>query len=157
MKKLLSIIVLLIATATTARAEVEFGNVAIGADFVYGSHLEGPGMGVKLRSDLIAGLRGEVSAHHFFKKHGLYMWDVNADLQYQIPLSGQASLFTVTGLAVLMQDGNNADSQTKLGVNVGGGLEYDITAHLSLNMGVKYTFASHLHQWVVGPSVIYHF
>ena len=68
---------------------------------------------------------------YFFKKNGVSAWNINANVEYlfRIPNSS-VILYPLAGLNVLGWSGEGSDS--KLGLNLGAGVEIPINSSLGI-------------------------
>ena len=145
MKKVLLTIVLC-AMALVGYAQK--GEMMAGAQFILGAGqgITTPGLGAKFSYSITDPWRLAASANYGFKNKGISTWDVNVDAHYQFffgkgmrayPLAG----FTVMGYhyGITPEEGFYGDydmgdskathysaNSTCVGVNLGGGFQYDI-------------------------------
>lgn len=166
MKKILLAVIVTLATIGTASAEK--GHFSLGGNVLYGTCVSNIGLGVKGQYEIINHLRVEASFNYFFKnsvkfgnvKSNYYMWEANANVHYAIPLSTKFDIYPLAGLTVANLD--NADDKayhahTKVGVNLGAGVDFNLNSHVSLNFEVKYTLVRDLDQAVFALGAVYHF
>ncbi|MBO7602121.1 MAG: outer membrane beta-barrel protein [Bacteroidaceae bacterium] len=133
MKKYLFMLVALLTMSTAAFAQK--GVTGFGVNGAY-DDLNGQfGIGVKLQYGFINQLRGEVSGDFFFKKNDLSLVDVNGNLHFVVPVVDKFNVYPLAGLNIAFF---NHDIPTRLGVNLGGGLEYFITDTVKIGGEAKY-------------------
>ena len=167
MKKLL---LLACAAVMSLSASAQAGDKALGAQLVFGSETNGIGLGVKGQYYFTDKIRGEASFDYFLKKKGISMWDINANAHYLFdvadkvkvyPLAGlgythwsyKYDLSKITDIAGLKAEGSDG----RLAVNLGGGVDYELTDNITLNAELKYQIISNYNQLVLGVGVAYKF
>lgn len=131
-----------VAAFISVTAFAQQGDFKAGLNLVYGSEIENPGIGVKAQYYILDEVRPEASFTYFFKKDGLKLWDINANLHYLFDL-GTVAVYPLAGINyshVSADFGNNISaSEGKIGANIGGGIEYPLNDAISLGAEVKYT------------------
>ena len=132
------------------------GIQAFGAHFSYGTEIESIGIGVKYQYNITDNIRLEPSMNYFFENKGVDMFDFNANAHYLFPMSSSnVRVYPLAGLTFARWDFGKVVS--RLGVNVGGGAEFDITDKLILNFELKYQVVSDLDQAVFNVGLAYTF
>ena len=162
MKKLL---LLVCAAVMSLSASAQAGDKAIGAQVVFGSETNNIGLGVKGQYYFTDHIRGEASFDYFFKRKGLSMWDVNANVHYLFDVADKFKVYPLAGLGYtnwsykLEYDNVTLAKGTdgRLAVNLGGGAEYELTKDLSVNAELKYQIINNYNQLVLGVGVAYKF
>ncbi|MBR3453239.1 MAG: porin family protein [Muribaculaceae bacterium] len=167
MKRILLVIVM---AATMVMVHAEGGKWAVGGQVVYGSKAETAGVGPHVKYCLTDAFRANLSGNYYFKHSGVNAFDVNLEANYLFGIGEKVRLYPLAGvcLGIWHADGVNisyggmnlgVDGQTesKVGANVGGGFEYLLGDHLSLNAEVKYQIISHASQVVFGIGASYRF
>ena len=118
------------------------GATSVGINLNYGMHedYKNFGVGVKTQYEFIDNVRGEASYNYFFKKDYLTMYDVNLNVHYLFNAGGLRiyPLAGVTLLGTSLEVLGVKASDSDLGFNVGGGLEFPITNALKFNAEAKY-------------------
>ena len=133
------------------------GIQAAGVHLSYGTEIESFGIGVKYQYNITDNIRLEPSMNYFFENNGVDMFDLNANAHYLFPMASNIRVYPLAGLTFSSWDaGKGIDNVTRLGVNLGGGAEFDIADNLMLNFELKYQFVSDLDQAVfnVGIAVL---
>jgi outer membrane protein X len=138
------------------------GIKGIGAHLSYGTEIEMVGLGLKFQYNITDNIRLEPSMNYFFKNEGINQFDVNANAHYLFPMSSNIRIYPLAGLTFARW---NFDSEfemfsndvTRLGVNLGGGAEMDITSNLLINCELKYQFVSDLDQAIFNIGIAYIF
>ena len=162
MKKLL---LLVCAAAMSLSASAQAGDKALGAQLVFGSETNSLGFGVKGQYYFTDHIRGEGSFDYFFKRKGLSMWDVNANVHYLFDVADKFKVYPLAGLGYTnwsyKYEFEGAPviegSDGRLAINLGGGAEYELTKNLSVNAEAKYQIISNYNQLVLGVGVAYKF
>lgn len=135
----------------------------IGAHINYGTKIESVGLGVHYRYGITDAVRLEPSASFYFKKDGVSMFDLGANVHYLIPLADKLILYPLAGAAFSSWrfDGFGVDefkdTASRLAVNLGGGLEVPVSEHVAVGAEVKYQIIKDLNQLVVGLNLSYKF
>ena len=170
MKKLL---LLVCAAVMSLSASAQAGDKALGAQLVFGSETNNIGLGVKRQYYFTDQLRGEASVDYFFKNKGFSMWDINANVHYLFDVANKVKVYPLAGLGytnwsytndviVIDENGNKRTTEFKgsdgrLAINLGGGVEYELTKDLSVNAELKYQIISNYSQLALGVGVAYKF
>lgn len=131
------------------------GIQAAGVNLAYGTKIESVGIGVKYQYNFTDNLRFEPSLNYFFEKDGVDMFDLNGNVHYLFPMASNVRVYPLAGLTFARWDLGKV--ATRLGVNLGGGAEMDITDNLMLNFELKYQFVSDLDQAVFNVGIAYMF
>ena len=164
------IILFFVMASTMLMAYAESGEWAVGGQVVYGSKAETAGLGPHVKYCLTDAFRASLSGNYYFKHSGVSAFDVNLEANYLFNVGEKIRIYPLAGvvLGIWHADGVNVsyggmdfgvDGQTdsKVGANVGGGFEYLMGDHLSLNAEVKYQIISHASQVVFGIGASYRF
>ena len=134
------------------------GIQAAGVHLSYGTEIESFGIGVKYQYNITDNIRLEPSMNYFFENNGVDMFDLNANAHYLFPMASNIRVYPLAGLTFASWDaGKGVDNITRLGVNLGGGVEFDIADNLMLNFELKYQFVSDLDQAVFNVGIAYMF
>ena len=167
MKKIL---VLCVMAMAMLMANAESGEWAVGGQVVYGSKAETAGLGLHLKYNLTDAFRANLSSNYYFKHDGVSAFDVNLEGNYLFNVGEKVRVYPLAGvvLGIWHADGIDVsyggmdlgvDGQTdsKLGCNLGGGIDYLMGEHWGLNAEVKYQIISHASQVVFGIGASYRF
>lgn len=134
------------------------GIQAAGVHLSYGTEIESFGIGVKYQYNITDNIRLEPSMNYFFENNGVDMFDLNANAHYLFPMASNIRVYPLAGLTFSSWDaGKGIDNVTRLGVNLGGGAEFDIADNLMLNFELKYQFVSDLDQAIFNFGIAYMF
>ena len=86
------------------------------------------------------------------------MWDLNANAHYLFDITEKFRAYPLAGLTVVNKSYTDVDdSITRLGLNLGGGCEYDVTPSVVLNAEFKYSIVSTIDQAVFSLGAVYKF
>lgn len=164
-------------------AFAQTGEKAVGLNVSYGTEIKNIGIGVKGQYNFTDAIRAEASFDYFLKKDGLSMWDMNLNAHYLIALGDKLKVYPLAGLSFTNwksdikwevdddfgddyfdddyfdddDDDLGSWSESKFGLNVGGGLQYDLTDKLIFNAEAKYQFISDFDQFVFSVGLAYKF
>lgn len=157
MKKSLALVVVAIITVLAASAQHK-GEMAVGGNFLYGTEINSVGIGPKFQYNILDRLRAEASFNYYFKNNGFHMWDINANAHYLFPIASKFRAYPLAGLTVVNKCYSKTDdSVTRFGLNLGGGVEYDVRPNIGLNAEFKYSIVSSIDQAVFGVGAVYRF
>lgn len=142
------------------------GQKAVGLNLSYGTEISNLGIGAKGQYNFTDAIRVEASFDYFLKKDDLSMWDVNVNAHYLFPVK-DLKIYPLVGLTYTnwkdsfdYWDGIKDyydDSEGKFGVNLGGGVQYDINDNWAVNFEMKYQIIGDFDQAVFGFGVAYKF
>ncbi|MEG0559494.1 MAG: porin family protein [Muribaculaceae bacterium] len=153
MKKLLCIAVCVLGFAGASFAQK--GNVALGLHVSNATEINQMGLGVKVQCFISDAIRIEPSFNYYFKKAGIDMWDVNANVHYVFNVADQFNVYPLAGLVFSHWSG--ASSFNRFGANLGAGAEYYFTEKIGMSAEVKYQFVKDVSQCAFSLGVNYKF
>lgn len=157
MKKIFTIVCLLMLGVGVGYAQVHQGETAVGAKVVYGSEIESLGLGAHFQYGILDQLRGEVGFNYFFEHNHLSWWDVNLNAHYLVALKNdQFYIYPLAGLNYTMTK-LAGDEENHVGLNLGAGLEYEFNEHWGANVEYRHTIIRKVDQGVIGFGVNYKF
>lgn len=155
------------------------GKQSVGVGVNYGTEISNIGLGAKYQYGLTDALRLEGGFDYFLKKDGVNMWDINLNAHYLFPLAEKFKVYPLAGLTYTRWGIHDVDydlgeyseyseysdddldtdggSTGKFGVNLGAGLQYDLSEKLAVNAEIKYQLISDFNQVVFGVGVAYKF
>ena len=121
------------------------------------------GVGVQGRYNFTKEIRGAASFNYYFKSDNVSAWDINANAQYLFPVGKGFTLYPFAGLTYLhatahiddLVAGANNVSAGKLGLNLGGGLDYQLNDKVKLNVEPRFQLVSGSNQLVLNVGVVY--
>lgn len=172
MKKILTIICAAILGIASASAQAEKGDVAIGANIVYGSEIKNMGVGFRVQYTPMDHVRGELGMNYFFQKDYVNMWDINLNAEYLINVYSQRLyLYPIVGLSFAkssfdadkFRKDHEMDPDVKkfddkaFGLNLGAGAEYKLTEHVGLTLEYRHSVMKDIDQGVFGIGANYKF
>ena len=135
MKKLFIVMCMMLVSATSfaQKGQVEVG---IHGNFMLDNN-HNVGIGANVGYMLTSNIRGVGEFNYFFKKDLASHWNLEGNVEYLFHLSDEFTLYPLVGLDFLSTsvDGN---SDTRLGLNMGVGLEYNISSNLRLKGEFNY-------------------
>lgn len=141
-------------------AYAQKGSNAIGGNILYDTQVtQSIGIGIKAQHFFTDSFRGEASFNYFFQNDEVSMFDFNANVHYLVNITNSFHLYPLVGLTVghYMVDVDGIDSETRVGGNFGGGLEYDLTSNLTIGFEGKYQLVSDFDQGVISVGLTYRF
>ena len=115
------------ATSFAQKGEMEVG---IHGGFM----LDSPnnlGLGVNVGYMLMKNVRGVAEFNYFLKKDGVSYWNLEGNVEYLFRLNDEFTLYPLVGLDFLGSSWDGG-SDTRLGLNLGAGVEYNISSNLKL-------------------------
>lgn len=164
-----TLLVLLVALFATVGASAQKGDMSVGLNLGYGSEIESAALGVKFNYGLMDQIQLSPSFNYFFENDGISGWEINANAHYLFNIAPQVNVYPLAGLVLTSWSADfkyhnpyfgtvSIDhSETKFGLNLGGGINFRITPQFSAGVEVKYTIVSDLDQFVPMAHVMYHF
>ena len=129
MKKFFIVMCMMLVSATSfaQKGEVEVG---VHGGFI----LDSPnnlGLGVNVGYMLMKNVRGVAEFNYFLKKDGVSYWNLEGNVEYLFRLNDEFTLYPLVGLDFLGSSWDGG-SDTRLGLNLGAGVEYNISSNLKL-------------------------
>jgi opacity protein-like surface antigen len=176
-KKLIKITLLLLSLASTTltiNAQAK-GDLAVGANLTIGmgDDLTNLGSGVKIQYNATQSLRLEAASLYFLPKTQTgsikierRMWDLSANAHWLFPVAPKITIYPLAGLSLLgtsssvqmsglNYNSNNSDSD--LGLNLGGGIDIKLVGGLMLNGEMKYRAGGTWNRLLLSAGVVYRF
>ena len=141
-------------------ASAQMGSAALGVKGSYASEIENVGVGVLGQYFFTDALRGEASFDYFFKKNGLSMWDINANLHYLFDVADNVFVYPLAGVGYTnwkASAGGVSNTEGKIAVNLGGGIQFNISDAAFISAEGKYQIIEHFNQFVVGVGLGFRF
>ena len=158
------------ASSASNGSQYENEGLSSGVEFAYAGKMEAFGLGVRLLYGINENIRLDLSDHYYFKKEYKYLDDLNLNVHYLFDVADNLQLYPLAGVTLLLwkvefDDYNfqtdtwfkNSFSDSKFGVNLGGGAQYALTDQLMLNSEVKFQLISDTNQLVLSAGLIYKF
>lgn len=121
------------------------------------------GVGVQGRYNFTKEIRGAASFNYYFKSDNVSAWDINANAQYLFPLKKGFTIYPFAGLSYLHSSysydlgyiGVKNNGTGKLGLNLGGGLDYQLNDKVKLNVEPRFQLVSGFNELVLNVGVVY--
>lgn len=162
MKKVLVFLVCLCACIATSYAQK--GESAWGLHLNYGNETN-LGIGAVYRHGLTDNIRIEPSFNYYFKHDHLSMWDLNVNFHYLFPVASDVTVYPLAGVGYAnvklhfrdLIGGANNVNDGNVTINLGGGVDYQLSSAIKLNVEVKYQIIDGYNQLVLTPGVIFLF
>ena len=161
MKKLIVIFSMMFFIMGNAFAQK--GIQAAGVHLSYGTEIESFGIGLKYQYNITDNIRLEPSMNYFFENNGIDQFDINANAHYLFPMASNVRVYPLAGLTFArwsfpqLIGGKFSNDATRLGINIGGGAEMDITDKLMLNFELKYQLVNDFDQAIFNLGIAYMF
>ncbi len=147
MKKILTTVICMAFAAIVAipATAQQKGDMAWGLQGALATDNSNIGLGAKFRYNVIDPLRLEASFTYFFEKDYYSMWDLSVNAQWLFPVSSGVTLYPMAGLGIMGAkvdiDGLGDASDTELGLNLGAGADFAISAKTAITAELKYNTA----------------
>ncbi len=151
------------------------GRAYLGGQLAYPTDIESLGVGLKGGYGITDAIRTQATFDYFLKKNNASWWDINLDVHYLFSLGDNIKIYPLAGLTYLRGsvDGftqtvstpagsitvgsNESHSDGNLGVNLGGGFQYDLSEKFALNAEVKFQIIKNSNQGVISAGFLYKF
>lgn len=162
MKKILTLVCVMMLGMGIGQAQVRQGETAAGLNLVYGSEIENLGIGARFQYGVLDQLRAEVGFNYFFEKNHLSWWDVNINAHYLVGLwNKQLYIYPLAGVNYTMVDFkgdlDGKGEENHIGLNLGAGIEYELNEHFGVNFEYRHTIIRKVDQGVFGLGINYKF
>ena len=158
MKKYFLVLVL---SLTSLSLFSQAGEMGVGLNFGYGSRATLPIIGVNFSYGITDEVRVVPSFGGFLRQDGFRAWSLNTDFHYLFNVAPQINVFPTVGLTLAgwqsCKQCGNVDDITRLGVNIGGGMDYLLNDRWRIGLVLKYSIVSGFDQFVPTINVMYRF
>jgi len=154
LKSLVVIIAVFMSASVFAQ---EAGDKAAGGSLNYGSGdgWSSIGIGAKFRYNVTSPIRLEGVFTYFLKKDYVSMWDFSVNAHYLFKAGEKLTVYPLAGLGLtkatasasgeyMGYDYNVSASASEFGLNLGGGLDYDLSENMVGNVELRYGTGSEL-------------
>lgn len=146
-------------------ASAQKGEQNIGVHVLYGTDAKNIGLGAKYQYNVTDAVRLEAVGDYYLKKEGFSMFDINLNAHYLFPVSDKVTLYPLVGinytswkqddyidLGDYESDGeSNGDiSDSSIGLNIGGGVQYKLTNHIRIGAELKYQTITGYNSAIIG-------
>jgi opacity protein-like surface antigen len=157
MKKLFFVICMMLMSVSTFAQQ---GTTTVGAHVaLLLENNKNVGIGANIGYEVIDNLRGVAEFDYYFKKDYASGWEVDLNAEYLFRLAdGVVTIYPLVGVNLFGQKWEVlgvSDSDSKLGMNLGGGVEFKVLPSLAVkceyNYKTQYDGASFLKAGVVIP------
>jgi len=177
------VVAIIVASLSTAMAQK--GEMAGGIQLNYGTEIESVGLGAKFQYGVTNAIRIEPSLDYFFGKSGGNMFAVNLNAHYLFNVANKINIYPLVGIGYtswkiggvnfdyddsiwegydysnedLSDDWGTSSSSrmSKVAINIGAGIGYQLTDKLAVNAELKYQIISNFNQLVIGVGTTYKF
>lgn len=150
------VILTILSTLLSLGALAQKGQQSVGAQLNYGTKTANYGVGVKYQYNLTDNIRLEGTADQFFENNGCELWALSANAHYLFPLQERLKIYPLAGV-VLGHFTDDLFVDTRLGINIGGGIQYDLNSHWALTGDLKAHLIKDFYQAAFGAGIIYKF
>ena len=135
MKKLFIVMCMMLVSATSfaQKGEVEIG---IHGNFMLDNN-HNLGIGANVGYMLTNNIRGVAEFNYLFKKDLVSFWNLEGNVEYLFHVGDGFIVYPLVGLDFLGSSTDGA-SDTRLGLNLGAGVEYEISSNLRLKGEFNY-------------------
>ncbi len=148
------------------------GEHNIGVQALYGTDASNFGIGVKYQYNILDDIRLEAVGDYYFKSDGFSMFDININGHYLFHFS-KFTLYPLVGINFTHwkqenvfdmlegYDGSYTDEfevdskDSSIGLNIGGGVQYNLTDKFRIGFEVKYQTISGASTAIIGLGVTY--
>lgn len=159
MKKLMTLVVMLVIGLTTAFAQPSSGDKGIGINLNYASETSF-GIGTKFQYNLTNHVRIEPEFNYYFKHDYVSFWDLGVNFHYLFPVASDVNIYPAVGIgyanAKVSDDGWSA-SDGKFNAKFGVGADFMLSPNLKLNIEPKYQLVDGFDQFVISAGLTYMF
>ena len=118
------------------------GKFAVGVDFNYLIDSDNSRMapGVKLQYEFIEDFRAEVNFKYYPKKYYVSNWNVNANIQYVIPVTDMFRVYPLVTFGVLGSSPEYGEGSSAFVFGGGAGAEYFLTENVKVYLDAIYQY-----------------
>ncbi len=162
MKKILTLVCVMLMGMGVAQAQVHQGETAAGVNLVYGSEIESMGVGARFQYGILDQLRAEVGFNYFFEHNHMSWWDVNLNAHWLLGVwQDKLYLYPLAGVNYTMvnfkKELDPKGEENHVGLNLGAGIEYELNDHFGVNFEYRHTIVRKVDQGVFGLGLNYKF
>ncbi len=135
MKKLfVTMVACLMASAALWAQDGKWG---IGLNLGYGTDLSQGFLGGRVLYDIDERFDVVGSFNRYFKDHSLKSWDINADFHWNVYHEDLFEVYPLAGISIFHQKWHGGHKDTFFGVNLGGGIMFNINDHWKIGAEIK--------------------
>ena len=136
MKKLFFVICMMLMSVATFAQQGKM-TVGIHGDYMIDSP-KNFGIGANVGYEVINNVRGVAEFNYFLKKDGVSYWNVEVNAEYLFKVGDAFTIYPLAGIDLLGISVEGGGSDSKMGLNLGAGVEYAISSNLSLKAEYNY-------------------
>ena len=148
MKKIFLLFSMALLSLTASAYDYDYEPEAEGGDWAVGLNINqgtpnpvfNAGLGGKIQFYASRAFRLEASFNGFFKHKGVAYWDTNLNAHLVLYMKKRFSIYPLLGATVMY--GHYIDHGLGFGINIGAGLQYDITENLYAMLEPYYKYSS---------------
>lgn len=148
MKKIFMLFCVALLSLTASAYDYDYEPEAKGGDWAIGLNINqgtpnplfNLGLGGKVQFYAARMFRLEASFNGFFKRRDVIYWDTNLNAHFVIYMKKRFSIYPLLGATIMY--GKYIDRGLGFGINVGAGLQYDITENLYATLEPYYKYSS---------------
>ena len=136
MKKLFFVICMMLMSVATFAQQ---GKMTVG---IHGDYmLDTPknfGFGANVGYELINNVRGVAEFNYLLKKDYVSYWNVEVNAEYLFKVGDAFTIYPLAGIDLLGISVEGGGSDSKMGLNLGAGVEYQLSSNLALKAEYNY-------------------
>lgn len=143
MKKLLFVFCMMLVSASSF-AQAGSKTIGLQGDYM----LDSPnnfGIGANFGYEFIDNLRGVAEFNYFLKKDQVSYWNAEVNAEYLFRAGSGFTIYPLAGIDILGISIEDGGSSSKMGLNLGAGVEYAVSNNLSLK--VEYNYKTQYNGW----------
>ena len=128
------------------------GEKAIGINVAYGKEVNNWGVGINGQYNFTNTIQGDVYADYFFKTDCTSLLDIGFNLHFLFSVGDRMQIYPLIGITFTdwmfdfeddeLPEDDDSWTETKLGMNIGGGYKYRLTDKLHIFVEAKYQLIS---------------
>ena len=96
------------------------------------------GVGANVGYEFMKNVRGVAEFNYFLKKDYVSYWNTSVNAEYLFRAGDALTIYPLVGVDLLGFSVEDAGSDSKLGLNVGAGIEYKLSDNLALKAEYNY-------------------
>ena len=136
MKKLFFVICMMLMSVATFAQQGKM-TVGIHGDYMIDSP-KNFGIGANVGYEVLNNVRGVAEFNYFFKKDYVSMWNVDVNAEYLFKAGDAFTISPLAGVSLLGLSWEGGGSDSELGLNLGAGVEYQLSENLALKAEYNY-------------------
>lgn len=136
MKKLFFVICMMLMSVATFAQQGKM-TVGIHGDYMIDSP-KNFGIGANVGYEVINNVRGVAEFNYLFKKDYVSYWNVEVNAEYLFKVGDAFTIYPLAGIDLLGISVEGGGSDSKMGLNLGAGVEYQLSSNLALKAEYNY-------------------